>query len=262
MDKEWTHMSQRINHHQGSAEMSDVTMHESNLCFVAPILHQQQLQHQQQQQHLQQQQLQQQQAQQQVQQVQSMPQHLQLHQQPEQQHLPTTTSPPQQDRLYFETLEEAEGHFRQVNKERGHFLVKRSSQLKQEKGKMFLLLECKFGGVFRPTKKKSVSNPRDARSAKVNCKYAVRITEKDAQWVVKPSKFEHSCEPKRGVDIYSLPENRQFDEVQTNIFNVMYDTNASNRAIANALSTTGKLVFPRDIKNKRARIKQATANPM
>ncbi|KAL0136149.1 hypothetical protein V8B55DRAFT_1553541 [Mucor lusitanicus] len=195
-----------------------------------------------------------------------MPQHLQLHQQSEQQHLApsprTTATPPQQDRLYFETLEEAEAHFRQVNKERGHFLVKRSSQLKQEKGKMFLLLECKFGGVFRPTKKKSVSNPRDARSAKVNCKYAVRITEKDAQWVVKPSKFEHSCEPKRGVDIYSLPENRQFDEVQTNIFNVMYDTNASNRAIANALSTTGKLVFPRDIKNKRARIKQTTSNPI
>ncbi|KAK4521602.1 uncharacterized protein ATC70_004131 [Mucor velutinosus] len=257
-----------MNHHQDSIEMSDVTIHESNLCFVAPILHQQQLQHQQQQQHLQQQQqlqqqqAQQQQQQQQQQQVQSMPQHLQLHQHPEQQHLPPTTAPPQQDKLYFETLEEAEAHFRQVNKERGHFLVKRSSQLKQEKGKMFLLLECKFGGVFRPTKKKSVSNPRDARSAKVNCKYAVRITEKDAQWVVKPSKFEHSCEPKRGIDIYSLPENRQFDEVQTNIFNVMYDTNASNRAIANALSTTGKLVFPRDIKNKRARIKQATSNPL
>ncbi|EPB83389.1 hypothetical protein HMPREF1544_09864 [Mucor circinelloides 1006PhL] len=241
--------------------MSDVTIHESNLCFVAPILHQQQLQHQQ---HLQQQQQQQQQQlqqqAQQMQQVQSMPQHLQLHQQEQQQHQHQPTPAHQQDKLYFETLEEAEAHFRQVNKERGHFLVKRSSQLKQEKGKMFLLLECKFGGVFRPTKKKSVSNPRDARSAKVNCKYAVRITEKDAQWVVKPSKFEHTCEPKRGIDIYSLPENRQFDEVQTNIFNVMYETNASNRAIANALSSTGKLVFPRDIKNKRARIKQATSN--
>jgi hypothetical protein len=227
--------------------MVDVTIHESNLCFVAPILHQQQQQLQQQQQQQQQQQLQQQQ---------SLPLQQQLQLQSQEQHHQQQP----QDRLYFETLEEAEAHFRQVNKERGHFLVKRSSQLKQEKGKMFLLLECKFGGVFRPTKKKSLSSPRDARSAKVNCKYAVRITEKDAQWVVKPSKFEHSCEPKRGIDIYSLPENRQFDEVQTSIFNVMYETSASNRAIANALSSTGKLVFPRDIKNKRARIKQATMN--
>ncbi|CEP16459.1 hypothetical protein [Parasitella parasitica] len=242
--------------------MNDVKIQDSNLCFVAPILHPQQFQHQihEQQQIQQLQQAQSPQETHQAQQAQPLPHQLQLLAQEQQQQQQQQQRPSSQEKLYFQTLEEAEAHFRRINKERGHFLVKRSSQLKQEKGKMFLLLECKFGGVFRPSKKKSLNNPRDAKSAKVNCKYTIRITEKDAQWVVKPSKFEHSCEPKKGIDVYSrLPENRQLDQVQTSIFNAMYEANASTRDIADALSSTGKIAFPRDVKNKRACIKQAAA---
>ncbi|RIB09154.1 hypothetical protein C2G38_2044567 [Gigaspora rosea] len=165
----------------------------------------------------------------------------------------------------FSTLETLEEAAQAAAKVQGFAFSRRSSNLDGNNGKsLYIILQCTKGGTWHNNWGiTSKSHKRLSKTKRYNCPVRIRATVAKKRvpivWIITDVEYTHNHSLLISNEVMSLPQHRSLNVDQKMLLHDLSNINAPTRIITTAINKVdnGGVVLPKDVVNKRARIRYA-----